>query len=102
MSARFEVERYTRQINEFIGRCGFTPRDADGSDFASEQWPHTRIKTGCVLGEVTVTFWVDDKPSPDDTIRILNHHQATEAEEQIIRVIWRVNPAEYHKLYEGK
>lgn len=75
---RFDVEEGVRQVRANLKDHGFTPRDADGSDFQFGTDPGLRFKVTCVYGEVTISVWKHARQIKQP-IRILSEAQIVEA-----------------------
>lgn len=81
-----DVEEGVKKIRQALKDHGFTPRDADGSDFQFGSDPGLRFKVNCVYGEVTVTVWKYARQAKEP-IRILSDAQVIEAKYQIDSLI---------------
>jgi hypothetical protein len=56
-----EVAKAVALVNQNLLDLGFSPRDADGSDYQRGLDTVLRFKTGCSYGEVTALVMVDNR-----------------------------------------
>lgn len=82
MSIEFDVTEAVEEIRWALAAHGFTPRDADPTDFQNGADSTLRFKVGTKYGEVTVQIIREDRPV--EPIRATNS-------EGLVRVINRVD-----------
>ena len=82
MSIKFDVTEAVEEIRWALAAHGFTPRDADPTDFQNGADSALRFKVGTKYGEVTVQIVREDRPV--EPIRATNSGA-------LVRVINRVD-----------
>jgi hypothetical protein len=63
------VGQVRNQVVDYLAVHGYSPRDADGSDFA-KPGSTTRFKVGTSRGEVAITVW--ERTKQIDVVRIVS------------------------------